>query len=62
MMQFFVAGLSRSGTNQSQTMMICVTAQKNHAARHHLIGVDVGNFEAENLRIESRRFFQIANL
>ena len=60
--QLPVAGLSLCGADQSQTVMIRVTAQKNHASRHHLVRINVGNFEAENLSVKGGGSFQVAYL
>src|SRR4029077_7533768 len=62
MVQFPVRVFPVAGTHQSQTVMIRVAAQKDHAARHHLFGVDIGYFEAEHLGVEGGGSFQVGYL
>src|SRR5919108_4328784 len=61
-MQLFITGLPFAGADQRQTMMIGIAAKKNHSARHHLLGIDVRNFEAQDPRIKCSGFFEIAHL
>ena len=42
--------------------MIGVAAQEHHAARHHLLGIDVGDLEAQHLGIEPHRALDIAHI
>jgi hypothetical protein len=41
-------------------MMVRMAAQKNHAARHHLFRVDIGDSKAQYLGVESGGSFEVA--
>ena len=61
-MQLFVRGLSFAGADQRQAMMVCVAAQKNHPARHHRFGINIGDSQAEHLGVKSGGFLQVTDL
>src|SRR6267378_4020782 len=42
--------------------MVGVAAQKDHAARHHLLGIDVRDLKAEHLGVEPRRPLHVAHI
>ena len=62
MVQFSIGIFAIAGTDQRQTMVIRIAAQKNHTAGHHLVRVDIGNFESQHLSVEFRGSFEIAYL
>ena len=49
-------------TDKRDAVMVGVAAQKHHAARHHLLGIDVGDLEPQHLGIEPRRTFDILHI
>ena len=42
--------------------MVRVAAQKDHAARHHRLGVRVGDLEAQNFGVEPGRALHVAHI
>src|SRR5262249_6054147 len=55
MIELDIRRFGRHGTDERNAVMVRVAAQENHAARHHLRRVDVGDLEAEYLGVEPRR-------
>ena len=54
--------LGRHRADQRHAVVIRVAAQEHHAARHHLLGIDVGNAKPQHLDIEPRRALDIADI
>src|SRR5439155_13318617 len=59
MVQLSIGILSVARPNQSEAMMVGVAAQKHHASGHHVLGIYIGNFETEHLRVEFRGKFEV---
>src|SRR5262249_41128647 len=60
MMQALVVGLILAA-DECQAMMIAITAQEYHAARHHRAGIDIRHLEAQHLGIKPARALEIGN-
>jgi hypothetical protein len=52
MMQFALAGDFSALANQTKAVMVFVEAHENHPAFHHTVGIHVGDFETQQLRVE----------
>src|SRR5438067_13500540 len=62
MMQLSIGIFAVACADQRKAMVIRVAAQKHHAAGHHIFGIDVRDFEAENSGVEIRGPFEIGYL
>ncbi len=49
-------------TDQRDPVMVRVAAQKHHAARHHLLGIDVRDLQPEELGVEPGRPLHVAHV
>ena len=57
-----LALLRRRGhaADERDAMVIWIAAHEHHAARHHVLGIDVGDLESQHLRVELRGLAQVA--
>jgi hypothetical protein len=60
-MQLALLGPPGHAAHQRDAVVVGVAAHEDHAARDHLLRVDVRDPEAEHLRIEVRRALQVGD-
>jgi len=62
MMQLDVFGLSRAGAHESQTVMVRVTPKEGEASGLELFGINVRDFEPQDLSVKSYGTLEVAHL
>ena len=62
MVELDIFGRPRHRADQCDAVMVGIAAQEGHAARHHLLRIDVGNLEAQHLGIKPHRARDIAHV
>jgi hypothetical protein len=57
-----MSGFARHGADEADAVMVGAAAHEHHAARHHLVGINVRHLEAQHLGIKAHRALDIAAL
>ena len=60
--QLDILGRRRGRADEGDAVMVAVAAQKHHAARHHLLGIHVGDQEAQHLGVEPGRALDLLHI